>query len=132
MAVGGEYSYFIHDYTATTNPNLIGEMRISTLSVQFKKYFNYDGYIRPFIGVGNGYVSADFNGPLGGYVSGLTLQTKAGVVFQFNRFGITLEYQYLDGLDVDHNVKEDTEALTPTAYNIDGYMLFLGLRIGII
>lgn len=127
--LSGEYIYFENRYNDLNAPGNVGTISTSRINVGVKKYFNRQGSFRPFIGIGLGKAEVVFTGPLSGKLNGYFSVARAGVLYQLDRFGILLEYQYVKG----HGIKnEDYGPNQLTAsYNMDGNSIFIGLRIGI-
>ena len=127
--LSGEYLYSENSYTVSSDPVNVGTISTRRTNVGIKKYFNRQSSFRPFIGIGLGKADVVLTGPLSGNMSGYVSVARAGFLYQFNRLGVFLEYQYIK----DHGLK--TEDYGPnqiySSYNMDGNAIFLGLRIGI-
>ena len=109
-SVGGEIYSYEKDIITTTNNS--GNSNITQAYGIAEKFFNNDGAIKPFIGVGLGFASIKFDANINGeiaddyddYATYLSYEFFAGVEFQFNeRIGLMLEYKYFD-LDIDDNI----------------------------
>ena len=127
--LSGEYVYFENRYNDSSAPGNVGTISTSRINAGVKKYFNRQGSFRPFIGIGLGKAEVGFTGPLSGKLNGYFSVARAGFLYQFDRLGVLLEYQYTKG----HGIKNEYYGPNQlnTSYNMDGNAIFLGLRVGI-
>lgn len=131
--LSGEITILKNNYSASINPEQRGVIQTNLYNINLKKYFNHTSLLRPFIGGGIGFAIAEFDGPLHGDADGFTTNIKLGTLYHIGRIGVVAEYQYIYGPDIETNVNENTkQGDIAGKYNLDGYILFLGVRIGFI
>jgi len=97
-----------------------------------EKYFNTEGAVKPYIGMGLGFVSTSFDGYVNGdidddYVdvaAGLSYKTIAGLEIEIQEnIGLIIEYNYFD-FEIDDDIdSRDVEIES------DGHALFVGVAI---
>jgi len=124
FAFGGEHFTYNKDYTHT-NSNT-GDVDLTQAYVLAEFYFNNNGTIKPFIGVGLGFAFSDFNGAIEQKAYGSSSQLKAGVEFEINpRFSLSLEGK-LFKVDIDEEINGENANVKS-----NGTGLFVGFSIKI-
>jgi len=132
FAFGAETFSYKNDIVTRANND--GDVTTSHLYAVVEKMFNIDGDIKPYVGVGLGFVSMKFNGHINGdvdddnfdFASGLSYELLAGTEFKItDRFGVTVEYKYFD-----YDINDD---IGNKDFNVesDGSALFVGFAIHI-
>lgn len=121
---GQEYS------TAGATGN--GDMTVTSLLFNAKKYFRPTAVVQPYLGIGFGSTATDFSPGDSSGASGITgsavgfaFQGMVGVAFRWRHVGIYSELKYVSA------ETEGTEALTGTKETVDasGIGLFGGLNV---
>jgi len=97
FAFGLELFSHTQDYT-TTGSAESGDMAVTNVFLNAKKYFRPGSLVQPYIGAGLGSASAKFSAGTAGGITGSTgsfaLQGMAGVVFRWRQVGIYSEFKY--------------------------------------
>lgn len=128
FAFGLEVFGHAQDYT-TTGSVQSGDMTVTNVFVNVKKYFRPDAVVQPYVGVGLGSASADFsagsNGGITGSSGGFAVQGMAGIAFRWQHVGIYTELKYeraeIDATNVITGVSEAIDA--------SGTGLFAGMSV---
>jgi opacity protein-like surface antigen len=92
FAFGGEFIRYSNKLTAN---NVGGEMDVTTVLFNAKKYFTASNIIYPYLGVGIGLASTDFSGAFSGSTGGVAYQAMGGVEFRWQQFGVYTELKFL-------------------------------------
>jgi hypothetical protein len=106
-AVGGELLTQRHSYNGLPAlPDGRGDMTATKFLVNGKKYFLVGQAVRPFVGVGLGFVVVNMSGDISGTGTGFTAQGLGGVLFQWQSMGIYTEvvYQTAESNGVDSGI----------------------------
>lgn len=124
LTIGVEHIHFVNDYVDNVNANR-DSFKANIVFFKSKYYFR-DGAWKPFILVGAGYGTADA-GVNGSAIDGAATQFGFGVVYEWERIGIHMEYKKMSG-------KFDRDSWAPfiggtDEVDIDGKGLFAGLSI---
>lgn len=97
FAVGLEYFSHAFDYTTTASLQS-GDLSLSYIFVNAKKFFRKETEVQPYIGLGIGRTVASFsagsNGGITDDVNSNALQIMAGAEYRWRQFGILAEYKY--------------------------------------
>lgn len=118
---------FENGYSSSNAPGERGVIHTNLFSLNVKHYFNSEGKFRPFIGIGYGNASVEFTGPLHGELTGEFSSARAGMLYSLTRFDLFMEYLYIDGKNVGGGASGSDNRVV-SGYNIDGYVVMLGLR----
>ena len=126
FAFGGELYGYEKDYTHSNGNR--GSADIAHFYATADYFFNNEGSIKPFLGIGLGWAGIDFSGAIKHETSGgSSAQFSAGVEFSINkRFSISVEGKYFT-LDIDDDFYNNEEADIKS----DGYGTFVGFTIKI-
>lgn len=130
FALGIEFMGHGQEYTTTGFPGS-GEMAVTSLLFNAKKYFRPSKVVQPYIGVGLGSTVTDFSpgdsGAAGitGSAVGFAFQGMAGVAFRWRHLGIYSEIKYVSA------ETEGTDAITGNKETVDasGIGLFGGFNV---
>lgn len=120
-AVGGEVLGHTHDYT-TTASSASGDVAVTSVLVNAKKYFRLAQIEQPYVGAGIGAVSSRFSagggGGLTGSATGYALQAMTGVAFRWQNVGVYTELKLQKGEAEDRNGEK---------LDVSGLGLFVGV-----
>lgn len=131
FALGVEFMGHGQEYT-TTGASGSGEMAVTSLLFNAKKYFRPSKVVQPYLGVGLGSMVTDFSPGDSGGTAGITgsavgfaFQGMAGVAFLWRHLGIYTELKYVNAKT------EGTDAITGNKETVDtsGIGLFGGLNV---
>lgn len=124
FAFGAELFGHSQDYT-TAGSTAPGDMTVTNVFFNAKKYFRPDAVVQPYIGVGFGSATTDLSGAITGSAAGYALQGMAGVAFRWRHVGIYTEFKYA------HAETEGTNASTglPEIVDVSGTGLFAGMSV---
>ena len=128
FAFGLEAFGHSQDYI-TTGSVQSGDMTVTSVFVNAKKYFRPDAVVQPYIGVGLGSAGVDFsagaNGGITGSSGGFAVQGMTGIAFRWQHIGIYTELKY-QRAEIDA-----TNAVTGVSEVIDasGIGLFAGMNV---
>ena len=90
FTVGGEISGFRQEWRS--NYGTVGDLTTLNFLVNGKKYFVVTDWFNPYVGIGLGIATADFEGPGGSAsLAGFAGQAMAGIEFRFKHIGIYTE-----------------------------------------
>lgn len=132
FAFGVEFFGYENEVIAT--PNNEGDATTGHIYGVVEKYFNTEGFVKPYIGVGAGLVSISFDANVKGEIAddfedsatGLSYQLTAGVEFEIDKnIGIMVEYKYFN-----FNVDDDIDDRNIEVES-DGNGLFIGVAFHI-
>lgn len=124
FAFGLEVGGHSHSYT-TVGSALTGDMRVTSVFINAKKYFRGDSVVQPYVGAGLGVATTDFSGAVTGTAAGFALQGMTGVAFRWQHLGLYTELNY-------QGVKtRGTDAATGNSVPVDasGMGLYAGLDV---
>jgi hypothetical protein len=107
------------DYTITGS-TASGQMSVTNVFFNAKKYFRQGSIIQPYVGAGIGAAATTFSGPITGSAGGLAIQAMAGVVFRWQKVGLYTEFKY------EHAEVEDAGG---AKVDVSGSGLFAGLSV---
>jgi len=102
-AFGGELTNHQHSYTTVpAGATGSGDMQLTTVAANLKKYFRTESVVQPFVGAGLGVVNATLSGELKGTSTGFVIQAISGVAFRWEHVGLytELKYQFAETADV--------------------------------
>ena len=128
FALGVELFGHTQDYT-TTGSAESGDMAVTNVFINAKKYFRPAAVVQPYVGIGLGSaavsLSAGSNGGVTGSTAGFAVQGMAGIAFRWRHVGIYTEVKY------ERAELEATNAGTGAAETIDasGAGLFAGMSV---
>jgi len=132
IAFGAEFFGYENEIISTANND--GDATTGHIYGIVEKLFNAEGTVKPFIGMGLGMVSINFDANINGEISddyednavGLSYEIFAGAEFEINKdIGMTVEYKYFN-FEVDDDIDDrDIEVES------DGHALFVGVAIHI-
>ena len=129
FAFGLELFGHSQDYI-TASPSIeSGDMTVTNVYINAKKYFRPNAVFQPYIGVGLGSATADFSAGGGGGVTGsaggFAVQGMAGLAFRWQHVGIYTELKYARA-EIDA-----TNATTGASETIDasGTGVFAGMNV---
>lgn len=122
FAFGGEVYGYTKDYTHSNGDT--GEADVGHIYGLVEFYFNNDGAIKPFVGLGLGAAGIDFSGEINADAGGPSIQLKAGVEFSINeRFSLSAEAKYFT-IDIDEEIDSQNADIKSK-----GYAAFIGFTI---
>jgi len=124
FAFGMELFGHSQDYT-TAGSTAPGDMTVTSVFFNAKKYFRPSAVVQPYIGVGFGSATTDLSGAITGSAAGYALQGMAGVAFRWRHVGIYTEFKYA------HAETEGTNTDTglPEIVDVSGTGLFVGMSV---
>lgn len=124
FAFGAELGSRSHSYTSVV-PGASGDMQVTSVFVNAKKYFRATPIVQPFVGAGIGGVTTKFSGGVTGSASGFAAQVMTGVAFRWERFGAYTELKYQNA------TTRGTDASTGASVPVDasGIGLYAGLDV---
>jgi hypothetical protein len=93
FAFGLEVGSRSHSYTSVV-PGASGDMQVTSVYVNAKKYFRATPIVQPYVGAGLGAATTKFSGGVTGSASGFAAQAMTGVAFRWERFGVYTELKY--------------------------------------
>jgi hypothetical protein len=116
---------YSQDFTITGFA-LGGDMAVTNIFFNAKKYFRPDSIVQPYLGAGIGAASTTFSSAvLNGSAGGFAIQGIAGIAFRWQKIGTYTEFKYVhaevDGTDAD------TGASVPV--DLSGTGLFAGVSV---
>ena len=124
FAFGGEVYGYTKDYTHSNGDT--GDADVGHIYGLVEFYFNNDGAIKPFVGLGLGAAGVDFSGEINTDAAGSSIQLKAGVEFSINeRFSLSAEAKYFT-IDIDEEIDSQNADIKSK-----GYAAFIGFTIKI-
>jgi hypothetical protein len=102
-----------------------GDMAVTNVFFNAKKYFRPGAIVQPYLGAGIGAASTTFSGAITGSAGGFALQGMTGIAFRWRHFGIYTEFKY------EHAESEGTNATTGASETVDvtGTGLFAGMSV---
>lgn len=131
FALGLEFMGHGQEYS-TTGATGSGDMTVTSLLFNAKKYFRPSKVFQPYLGAGLGSMVTDFSPGDSGGTAGITgsavgfaFQGMAGVAFRWRHFGIYSEIKYVSA------ETEGTDAVSGTKETVDasGIGLFGGFNV---
>lgn len=130
FAVGVEFFGHSQDYTMVGSPGN-GDMNVTSVLFNAKKYFRPISVVQPYLGVGIGTTVTDISGGSSGTAgfsgnsAGFAIQGMAGVAFRWRHVGIYTEFKYeraeTEGTDTNTGVTETLDT--------SGTGLFAGMNV---
>jgi hypothetical protein len=124
FAFGLEVGGHSHSYT-TIGPVPSGDMSVTSVFVNAKKYFRGDSIVQPYVGGGLGAVTTDFSGGISGKAEGFAVQFMTGAAFRWQHFGLYTELKYQGAKT--HGTDAATGASVPV--DASGLGLYAGLDV---
>jgi len=130
VAFGAEFFGYENEIITTATND--GDATTKHIYGVVEKFFNTEGTVKPFIGVGVGFVSVSFDANVNGAISDdfednatdLSYELIAGAEFEINKdIGMTVEYKYFD-FEVDDDIDDRNIEIES-----DGHGLFVGVAI---
>lgn len=128
FAFGLELFGHSQDYTTTGLPET-GDMAVTNVFINAKKYFRPGALVQPYIGAGIGSAATNFSASGGGGITGgsrgFAVQGMAGVAFRWQHVGIYSEFKY------EHAETDGTNATTGATetVGVSGRGLFAGMSV---
>jgi len=123
FAFGMELFGHTQDYTTTASAES-GDMTVTNVFINAKKYFRPGDLVQPYIGIGLGSASASLSagssGGVTGSSGGFAMQGMAGIAFRWEKFGIYTEYKY---------ERAETEDAAGQVVDASGSGLFAGMSV---
>lgn len=111
------------DYTTLASAES-GDMVVTNVFINAKKYFRPDAVVQPYVGIGFGSavasLSAGSSGGITGSAGGFALQGMTGVAFRWQRFGLYTEFKY---------VRSEIEDSVGQSVDVSGTGLFAGMSV---
>ena len=94
LTIGAEHLHFKN--AIINSSSRASELKVDIAFFNSKYYFNYNkgSSWLPFVGLGAGYVFASTNTQ--NNIDGPALQAFAGITYEWNRVGVSLQYRYVD------------------------------------
>jgi len=121
---GAEHYAYSKDFTHTNGST--GEMDTVHFYALAEYYFNNDGIVKPFLGVGVGGARAELTGAINQEAAGFSAQIKGGVEFELSeRFSIATEVKYFT-IDIDEEITGEKSDI-----DSEGYGIFVGFSFKI-
>lgn len=130
IAFGASVFGYENEIIATTNND--GDAITGHIYGIVEKYFNAEGAVKPYIGMGLGFASTHFDGSVNGNIDddyvdtavGLSYEIIAGIEIDIqDNIGMIIEYNYFD-FEIDDDIdNRDVEIES------DGHALFFGVAI---
>jgi len=119
FAFGLELFGHTQDYT-TTGSAESGDMAVTNVFLNAKKYFRPGAIVQPYLGAGIGAASSSFSGAITGSAGGFALQGMTGIAFRWRHFGIYTEFKY---------ERAEVEDAAGAAVDLSGTGLFAGVSV---
>ena len=132
FAFGADIFGYERDIVRTANNR--GDANIGHIYGVAEKFFNNDGPIKPYIGIGLGYVGIGFDARINGSIAsdnsdrafGFSYEVLVGVEVDITEsVGMMFEYKYFD-IDINDDI-----GLRDIDFESDGSALFVGVSIHI-
>ena len=118
FAFGMELFGHTQDYTTAGVPS--GDLAVTNVFFNAKKYFRPGAIVQPYLGAGIGAASTSFSGAITGSAGGFALQGMTGIAFRWRQFGIYTEFKY-ERAEVEDAAGETVDA--------SGTGLFAGMSV---
>lgn len=103
-AFGAEYLSHSHFFTTSSGS---GDMAVTVVMLNAKKYFRYGATVQPYVGVGLGSTVADLSSTgavtVNGTAGGFAVQAMGGVAFRWEHVGLYTELKYQSARAEDAN-----------------------------
>ena len=124
FAFGLEVGSHSHSFTSVGS-GATGDMGITSVFVNAKKYFRGATLVQPYVGAGIGAATTDFSGGVTGSATGFAAQAMTGVAFRWQRFGVYTELKYQSART------RGTDAVTGSSVpvNASGMGLYAGVDV---
>jgi len=119
FAFGMEVFGYSQDWT-TTGFAESGNMSVTNVFFNAKKYFRPGTTVQPYIGAGIGAASTSFGGDITGSAGGAAIQGMAGIAFRWQNVGLYTEFKYESA---------KVEDAAGVSVNVSGTGLFAGLSV---
>jgi len=124
FAFGLEVFGHTQEYTTAAPSLQSGDVTVTNVFINAKKYFRPDALVQPYIGVGLGSASVDFsadaNGGITGSAGGFAVQGMVGVALRWQHVGIYSEFKYARA-EIEDSVGQVVDA--------SGSGLFVGMSV---
>jgi len=118
FAFGMELFGHTQDYSTAGVPS--GDVSVTNVFVNAKKYFRPGAIVQPYLGAGIGAASSSFSGAITGSAGGFALQGMTGIAFRWQHFGIYTELKY---------TRAEVEDSAGQAVDVSGTGLFAGMSV---
>lgn len=118
FAFGMEVFGHTQDYTTAGVPS--GDVTVTNVLVNAKKYFRPGAIVQPYLGAGIGAVSTSFSGDITGSAGGFAIQGMTGIAFRWQHVGIYTEIKY---------ERAEVEDSAGQAVDVSGTGLFAGMSV---
>jgi hypothetical protein len=118
FAFGMEVFGHTQDYTTAGVPS--GDVAVTNVFVNAKKYFRPGALVQPYLGAGLGAASTSFSGDITGSAGGFAIQGMAGIAFRWQHVGIYTEFKY---------ERAEVEDSAGQAVDVSGTGLFAGMSV---
>ncbi len=129
FALGLEVFGHTQDYTTAAPSTESGDMNVTNVFLNAKKYFRPQAIVQPYIGIGLGSatasLSAGSNGGVTGSAGAFAVQGMVGVAFRWQHVGIYTEIKY-ERAELD--ATNTTTGLAETV-DVSGAGLFAGMSV---
>ena len=119
FAFGVELFGHTQDYT-TAGAAASGDMAVTNVFFNAKKYFRPGAIVQPYLGAGIGVASTSFSGAITGSAGGAAVQGMAGIAFRWQRVGAYTEFKY-ERAEIEDAAGEKVDA--------SGTGLFAGMSV---
>lgn len=93
FAFGMEVLGYSQDWT-TTGFAESGDLAVTNIFFNAKKYFRPGTTVQPYLGAGIGAASTTFGGDITGSAGGAAIQGMAGIAFRWQQVGVYTEFKY--------------------------------------
>lgn len=111
---------FGHTQDYTTAGVASGDIAVTNVFLNAKKYFRPGAIVQPYLGAGIGSASSSFSGAITGSAGGFALQGMTGIAFRWRHFGIYTEFKY---------ERAEVEDAAGQAVDVSGTGLFAGVSV---
>jgi hypothetical protein len=118
FAFGIELFGHTQDYTTAGVPS--GDLAVTNVFFNAKKYFRPGAIVQPYLGAGIGAASSSFSGAVTGSAGGFALQGMTGIAFRWQHFGIHTEFKY---------ERAEVEDAAGQTVDVSGTGLFAGASV---
>jgi hypothetical protein len=118
FAFGMEVFGHTQDYTTAGLSS--GDVAVTNVLVNAKKYFRPGAIVQPYLGAGIGAASTSFSGDITGSAGGFAIQGMTGIAFRWQHVGIYTEIKY---------ERAEVEDSAGQAVDVSGTGLFAGMSV---
>ena len=124
FAFGLEVFGHTQEYTTAVPSLQSGDMTVTNVFINAKKYFRPNALVQPYLGIGLGSASVDFstntNSGITGSAGGVAVQGMAGVALRWQHVGIYSEFKY---------ARTEIEDSIGQTVDTSGSGLFVGMSV---